>query len=47
MCEVAADADELAEAKEHALPEEYDTASNGNDMLPGSVQRELSRPRTA
>ena len=35
ICEVAADAAGLADAKANAPEEEYDTASNGNDMLPG------------
>lgn len=35
LCEVASDAAALAEAKAEAPEEEYNTASNGNDMLPG------------
>jgi len=35
LCEVASDAAALAEAKAEAPEEEYDTSSNGNDMLPG------------
>lgn len=41
LCEVAANEAELSDACANALPEEYDTSANGNDMLPGFENRKF------